>query len=186
LTTITVADLGLAMQGWAGQTEPDQARLIRPSRSPRPTAKPPKGFFTSSWDSERRSTAWLDFMRSTGQRHNEGRWLWTLAPDPDARVYVIDGWNDYRRLADAYPQRYENERNPHYAPAWHHVAALDPLPFDAVHVTARATQLASGQGPDDHPQFSDWDVESTLWLAWRLCPQECIGTIASDWTVTES
>jgi hypothetical protein len=100
LTVITTYTFGLGTQAWAGRSEPDFRRSLRPSESLGPRSKPQDDFFTSTWDSSSRSSAWLDFMRSRGQRTPEGRRVWLLVPEPSATLCVIDSLVDYETLAN--------------------------------------------------------------------------------------
>lgn len=186
LITVTVADFGLGAQAWAGPDEPDPNRSLRPMPTPGPRPKPHDGFFTSTWDVGRRSSAWLDFMRVTGERGPEDRMLWVLTPQPEATLYVIDSLADYKRLADEYPQRWNHpnvsSKNPDYAPNWNQIATAKPLPFDGMHATEAGIQAGNVQPPGD-PRFTGWDVESTLWFAWRFIKHELVGVIYDGWTL---
>jgi hypothetical protein len=115
----------------------------------------------------------LDYPKDE-QRTGEHRILWTLIPNPDATLYIIDTRTDYQRLADAYPKRWEGEvTNRLCAPDWHSVA---DLPVDGVHATAGAA--AGIEDPDDGlVPFRGWAVESTLWFVWRFSGQERVGQI---------
>lgn len=178
--SILATDYGFGAQAWAGVGDPDARLFSRPARTEGPRAKP-SGFFTSTWDAERRSSAWLDFLRTPGatdRRPREAERVWTFAVSEDTRLYIVDSDDDYRRLAGFLPQHYGNPKDPRYAPNWHDLARLDPLPFDGVHVTTNA--LASPPR-GDHPELSGWDVESTLWLAWPVTNARCIGRIIDGW-----
>lgn len=174
LQPTTVGEFGLGVQAWTGPTAPDPARVnVALTQYPRP--KPYNGFFTSTWDSARRSSAWLDFMRTNGRRNAEGRQLWTFVPDPTTTLLIINSEDDYPQLAHRYPHRYPNERDPRCAPHWFEIAAADSLPFEAVHVTAEAAAELDG-----------WDVESTAWFVLRFTSSECMGAITEDWTLTRT
>jgi hypothetical protein len=121
-----------------------------------PRPKPCDGFFTSTWNPDQQSCAWLEHVQTHGQRNlkQEGRYIWAFDPDPAITLFVIDSLDDYRDLANEYPHRYENERDPRCAPDWHTIYTTNPRPFEAVHVTAGAAVELEG-----------WDVESTAWFA---------------------
>src|SRR5438445_6696122 len=98
LATVTVEAIGLGIQAWAGQAEPDPNRRMRPRRTEGPRPKPDDGFLTSTWDAGRRSCSWLEFMHANGERPGEDRRLWTLMPDPKATLYRIDSLGAYKDL----------------------------------------------------------------------------------------
>lgn len=172
------------MQVWVGVDEPDSRRFCAPAPSLFPRSKP-SGFFTSTWDPQRNSCSWVDFLQARtadpSARRPAGKRVWALQPDPATRLYVIDSLDDFRRLADEFPKRYDNPRNPSYAPDWNQIALRRPLPLHAVHVTDAAIDAGATQDADDHPMFGGWDVESTLWLEWRLATLGCLGSVDSGW-----
>lgn len=147
-----------------------------------PRPKPQDGFFTSTWDPRRCTTAWMDYTRSEGHRSTEGRSLWLLEPDADARLYVIDVLDDFKALADKYRQSYDNPHNPWYSPNWCRVFDEGRSMFDAIHVTSAAVDAGKSAPGTEHPQFLGWDVESTLWLTARFTDRRCVGAL-SDWTI---
>jgi hypothetical protein len=120
-----------------------------------PIEKPHGGFFTSSWDEQRKTSAWIEYHATT-PRASESRSTYLLLPHTDALLYVIDSPKDYDRLTEAYPQRYaHNPNHPTVCPAWKDLAAEGP--FDAIHMTAAATD-------HDLPYAHRWADESTLWF----------------------
>lgn len=189
LPIVTVGGFSLGIQAWAGQSEPDMNRAITPGPTPGPMAKPQDGFFTSTWNPALRSSSWLDFMRTHGQRDPEGRRVWTLVPDPEASLYVIDSMDDYKVLADEYPQRWDHpnvsRKHPFYSPNWNQIATIILRPFDGVHVTRAAIEGGRAQSPNQHPQFTSWDVESTLWLTWRFTEYQLAGVLGDSWELEE-
>ncbi len=180
---MTAADFGLGTQGWAGLGPLDD-RSLRPASSPIPRPKPYDGFFTSTWDSSRCTTAWLDYMRSEGNRPTQGRSLWLLEPDADARLYVIDTLDDFKTLADRFPQSYDNPNNPWYAPNWSRVFDEGRSMFDAIHVTFATVDAGKSVPGTEHPVFFGWDVESTLWLSAKFTDCGCFGALGDDWTIS--
>lgn len=170
LNVMTVAEFSLGLQGWFGISEPDPNLFQQPGYSARPTAKPYEGFFTSTWDPDRSSTPWCDFLRSKGDRSAERRRLWTLIPDPKARLNIIDTMSDYHSLVEAFPHQW-NERNVRrkYVEAnWHAMAHSGGVPFEGVHATRASIRAGMERQVQGHPHFGGWDVESTLWLAWSF------------------
>jgi len=176
LPTSTVAELGIGTQAWAGRGEPDCTRSWRPAPD-QPRSKPVDGFFTSAWDAARRTCPWLDHLRGHGNRGPEGRRLWLLDPDPDARLYVIDGLGAYVRLADEYPRRWDGRVRPTlYEANWYAMADPDVLPFEGVH--AKQTAIENGGS-----RFRGSDIESTLWFRWSFMHVECAGAITDSLAV---
>lgn len=119
-------------------------------------------------------------MREHGQRTSDGRRVWTLEPDREASLYVIDALADYRALADAFPQRWDHSpKNPSYSPNWNQIASTKP--FDGIHITNGVVEAGRAQSPKEHPQFTGWDVESTLWLIARFTRYEFVGALGPRW-----
>ena len=101
LPTITVADFALPVQTWVGPSEPTPNGIQRPCRTHGPRAKPSNGFFTCVWNSEGRTTPWLNRLHNTHSKRvpdDEKRQLWTLVPDESAQLYVIDGLEAFEKL----------------------------------------------------------------------------------------
>ena len=185
MTLTACSEYGLGIQGWAGRDTPDNRKItFAASGSPRP--KPSDGFFTSTWDADRRSTPWLDFTRDGSPRSADGRSLWLLEPDADAGLYVIDSLEDFTLLAEAFPQRYDNPNDPRFAPDWCQMldGANDSLA--AVHVTEAAIVDGQRQPGSGNPQFTGWDVESTLWLSPRYKVVGSAGPIDETWSLSPS
>lgn len=188
LETATVAELGLGPQGWAGCSEPNRNKLTPPTEARMPRSKPIDGFFTSTLDPAQRSTAWLEFLRAHGERASEKRSLWILVPDREAVLYVISSHQDFKRLADKFPQRWEHPnvstKNPDYSPNWHTIATCQPTPFHGVHVTAEAIREGLRESRGTPPRFTGWDVETTLWFAWHFAEFERLGRIDENGVLT--
>lgn len=126
----------------------------------------------------------MDFMRTQGTRPPRDRErLWLLDPERDTLLYAIDSFDDIKALADEYPHRSNNPKNPTVHPDWQRVR--DEGLFDAVHVTARAIESVKAQPPADQWRLFGWDVESTLWLRWRLTGPRCLGVVTASWQLVE-
>jgi hypothetical protein len=158
LRTTSVAEFGLGIQAWlgGGPFDPD---LVEPASYPRLPRPKPEGFFTSSWDEERHTSAWIEF-KATTPRASEPGTVWLLAPDPAAVLYVIDSPHDYARLVEVYPHRYANPADPRIYPHWLDLAHGGVI--DAVHMTAAAATDPS------QSYARPWEVESTWWLGPKL------------------
>ena len=185
--TITGAELGI--QAWAGQGEPDPGKLWQPTPADSPESKPHLGFFSCDWDSECPSTRWLDYMRDIYVREQghrvrsgTGRCLWTLVPNPEATLYVIDSPDAYRQLANEYPKGRGltvDPNNPCCAPDWYKIAQS----CDGVHATEGAVRAGIDEPVMRHLNFTGWCFESTLWFNWQFIKQDHIGAVSDDWTL---
>jgi hypothetical protein len=180
LAVLSVREFSLELQGWAGLDTPDPARIGRPTRTEGPRSKPLNVFFTSSLDATGRSTSWMEWLHTqrSPRLETEKRWLFSLLPDPAARLYVIHDLDDYQRLADAYPHRWASPEVHNHAtvhPNWYEIGRLEPQPFDAIHATQAAVEEGRGG-----PRFSGWDVESTWWLTWSFVDVHRIGPLDGD------
>lgn len=163
---VTVADLGLGVQGWFGPGEPDPTQVFRPGPGPGPQGKP-ACLYTSSWNETSGSTAWVDFIKRYSERAGEDRRLWKLWPSGDASLCIIASVRDYEDLADAYPKRWSGPGSSLlYAADWCRI------PADAVHVTAEAVGELEDRPGNAQPEFHGWNVESTAWFAWRFLRHE--------------
>lgn len=156
---VSVAEFGLGLQEWLGAEPYDPDRVLAFTWPTRPTEKPPQGFFTSSWDEERQTSAWSELFATMPRAATESRTTYLLQPHADALLYVIDTPEGYERLAETYPQVYETSQRPP-RPHWKRLAAEEL--FDAVHMTAAAVSDKS------HWYAHSWGVESTLWLRPKL------------------
>ncbi len=157
LLATTVAEFGLGIQAWWGATHYDPRLVAQVAWPNQPREKPHDGgFFTSS----RRgyTSAWIDYQAKT-PRATESRTTYFLQPDPSAVLCVIDSPDDYDRLVETYPQRYDNRNDPRVCPHWKRLAVEGH--FDAIHMTAVATE-------HDCRYAHSWAVESTLWLRPKL------------------
>ena len=118
--------------------------------SPRP--KPNQGFFTSSWDEVSQTSAWMRSRSYRGDPNSSAPVL--LSPLQSATLFVIDSIYDFDTLANQYPHKYSNPRDPRVCPDWRKLPDL----VGAVHVTASAVTN------QDNPYAHAWEIESTLWF----------------------
>lgn len=108
------------------------------------------------------ATAWTDWCRDNMWDENVGsdsRFL-TIAPQPSARVLLIDSLDDLRAIVDAYPNPAEpypfvGERYPNWL-----ALATD---WDAVYLTDEG-QWATRMPPFGEPNLYTWDCATVLWL----------------------
>jgi hypothetical protein len=185
LSLTTVSEYGLESQGWTGSSDPDPAKIRFPSNTPGPKSKPPDGFFTSTLHPGEKGTSWMTYMKGNVRWTRENRSLWVLEADPEASLIVIDSMEDYRALADAFPQRWDDPsvRTPAYAPDWFALAQAD-ISVNGVHVTDAAVRDATVSA-ESRLQLSGWDVESTLWMRWSFISQQHIGRIDTNGNLIE-
>lgn len=185
----TAEAAGLGTQAWSGVGEPGPARVPNQEWPARPSPKPDKQFFTSTWNFSTSSCSWLERQRiwhrnpsGGGRLPRPGERLWLLDPVPTTLIFVIDTLDDFKELAARYPhRRKDNPRDPTLAPNWRHIS--ESAQFSGVHATENAIEAVAAQLPADQPRFSGWDVESTLWLRWSLTNQRCHGRVVGVWTV---
>jgi hypothetical protein len=87
----------------------------------------------------------------------------SIRPRPNARVLLVDGMDDLRRLVAEYPNTVGGapslDRIDRRYPDWVAVAAE----WDAVYLTD-AGQWATRLPPYDDPNLYGWDCPSVLWL----------------------
>jgi len=107
LSTVTVAECGLGNQAWKGVGVPNSG-FVRCAWPTQPAEKPDQAFFTSTWDVERRTSAWIEFP--TQWPHRQGEQIWLLEPDPSAHLVIIDAEDIANRLRWASAKVTKNER----------------------------------------------------------------------------
>jgi hypothetical protein len=160
LSGISVAEFGLGIQAWLGSGPFDPGRVEAVASPTQPIEKPQHGFFTSPWDEERQTSAWIDWQAKTGRASEDGS-CHLLLPHHDAVLYVVDGAEDYERLVNAYPHRRSDLPNhPKVCPDWQRLAQEGR--FDGIHMTASAVV------DKDLWYAHRWEVESTLWFHPKL------------------
>lgn len=128
-----------------------------------PMIKPGGGLWTSpvtAWENDRPvASAWTDFA-SDEDWFNPSFSLTVVQPNPGARVALIDGVDDLRRLVEAFPARVPAGRLG-VEPARPDWLALLGGGFDAVYLTAAgeaATRLSTPLN------LYGWDCATVLWL----------------------
>lgn len=146
-------------------TEPEHFRPITNDAS---WVKPSGGLWTAPVTKQAAgglvlSTLWSEWcVENMGWDSDEARFL-PIRPDADARVLLIDGMDDLRRLVAAYPNDAAASRvlTRHFRefPDWLAMAA----DWDAVYLTD-AGQWATRMPPFDEPNLYGWDCPSALWL----------------------
>lgn len=150
-----------------GGEAPDPALFSTPELVADLVRNKPRGgyFWTSTLDAA--GSDWLRWcmVESYGDpRDQPGQRFFVLRPRPDAQVYVIDGLDALRRLADLFPTLGANlfdreERGVGWNAALRH--------FDGIRLTEegeRATRWDSG----DLIDLYGWDCESTVWGSWAF------------------
>lgn len=117
--------------------------------------KPLDAFWTSTWDDDNGTSAWVEWCRAEEFGDIESQNLFVLEVSPDAKVYTVDSLEDLVYLLDTC-----GAVGTHYMPYvnWEKVAQ----DYDGVQVTDRgqwATRLTT-------PGLYTWDCESTAWFHW--------------------
>lgn len=146
--------------------------------------KPRGGMWTSSEDDKEN---WPNWCHGEGMASFVNRIQpWALTPDPGAKVYQIDTYEDLRALWTIYPLRDDptltrlntSVYNRPEAGAYRHEKkwidwAKVAESYDAVHLTA-AGQWATRMPGFDNPSAEHgldlygWDCESTWWARWKF------------------
>lgn len=138
-----------------------------------PNVKPKGGLWTSTYHPEH-GGGWVQWC--IGEEfecdRNDPTWqnCWLLEPDPAARVFEIDTYDDLERLCDLYghtdPERVGRHRSTY--PDWARVAE----DFDAVHLTDEGQWATRMTMPLD---LYGWDCECTLWFRWAFTDARSLG-----------
>jgi hypothetical protein len=176
--------VSLPTQAWVPRNEsaPDEKYFRAVEGTEHPQAKPPAttGFWTSTYD-PRTGSGWVQWCLDEEfccDRANPVFPLWTLEPDPVARIYTVDTYADLEALVAEYPHRRDYPNRGYGAwtdlkPNWEHIAR----DYDAVHLTEEgqwATRLT-------HPlDLYGWDCESTLWLRWMFLSATYLGGVRCE------
>lgn len=136
--------------------------------------KPKWGLWTSTYDAERHTSAWVDWcLAEEFGDVTAGSWF-VLTPDPSARVFVIDGLAALEHLTDNYPEPGTEAYTRRF------FACLDferlAQEYDAIHMT-EAGQWATRYST---PNLNGWDVECTLWFRWCFTDvSRCVGLVGA-------
>ena len=178
----TVANFGLGIQAWIGETVPDSNKLTKPRSTFGPVPKPRDAFYTSSWDSEKRATPWADYMKVNGSRSGANRSVWLLTPRPEAILFIVNDQDDYELLASQYEKRWDEGTASSAippAPDWNRIASNEQENrIDGIHVTQLAVDTSDLLN-------ASWGVESTLWLRWSfLANPKCAATVGERWQLS--
>lgn len=171
------------MQAWVG-SELDEGR-VRPLERGVLRMKPVGGLWTSTFD-ERYGSGWVqwclaeEFGRSRGDPVFP---IWTLDPNPEARVYEVDSYADLEALHERYGDFAPPPRSrlpifdlSHFGVPWldWHRIAED---FDAVHLTEEGQWATRLTAPLN---LYGWDCESTLWLRWAFVCTRDLGPMSYE------
>jgi hypothetical protein len=122
------------------------------------------GLWTAQWD-EQHGGGWIQWCMGEqfGVPH-DGKWdVWTLTPKPDARVLVIDTYEDLQRVYARWP---EAKLGSGYV-AWHGIGEQ----FDGVHLT----EAGQYRTRFSDPSLYGWDCESTFWYRWAFAEIAHVG-----------
>lgn len=179
--THRAAPLGLqAWVGREGKTTAPAPEYLKPvvGDAEWPRAKPLHGFWTSTYHGQHGS-GWCQWCLSEEfevERSDPTFRVWTLEPDPEARIYTIDKHADLKRLCQLYGRtRTWGEDSPYGPyhdtyPDWSLVAEF----YDGVHMTEK------GQGETRLTRplnLYGWDCECTLWFRWKFTAVADLGSV---------
>lgn len=131
--------------------------------------KPVGGLWTSTLIGD--TTGWVDWCRGEEFGDVDRRAWWQLNPEPDARVLVIDGEDDLRAVADAFPVETGWGDVPGLPSRTVSFDAMIAAGYDALRVTQEGhweTRYTPG-----HLNTYSWDCESTVWLSWCFTDVTC-------------
>lgn len=165
--------IGMAnLQAWVSTGSTPSAESFEPLNDRGGALRKPRGgLWTSTYD-ERYGSGWIQWCLSEsfdcGPADPVFR-VWTLEPDPAARIYEIDTYADLARLCERYGQTIEHGSYSETCPAWSRIAR----DYDAVHLTDEgqwATRFSD-------PNLYGWDCESTLWLRWAFVAVVDLGCV---------
>ena len=152
-------------EGWRPPASPEDVLAGRA----RPFTKPAGGLYTSPLERDCAHVtlptwAFRGYPAEKGELELEPSWR--VEPEPDARVALCDGWEDWEVLTAAYPHR-----DPHYR----HMVDIE-IDFarlaeavDAFWLTARGLhECQRAYHPGRMPVLLGWDVPTVLWLRWKF------------------
>lgn len=123
--------------------------------------KPLNGFWTSTYNTDENTSAWVDWCHSEDFGNPDACNWFLLAPSPKAKIYTIDTLEDLKVLA----ANYTNPATPAFMTMFTYLdferIARD---FDAINLTDHG-QWVTRHGT---PSLYGWDCESTLWFNWKF------------------
>jgi hypothetical protein len=125
--------------------------------------KPRGGLWTSTYQPDTQTSAWVDFCRteysaeSVLRNPDDLHWS-VLTPNLVARIYTIDHDDDLRAIVARYPLLLDPADT---APQRIDFARFSQ-DYDALHLTERGEQYTRSS----EPYLWGWDCESTLWMRW--------------------
>ena len=140
--------------------------------------KPLGGLWTSTWLGEERGSAWVQWCRANEYGSPDTENWFLLRPKKNARLYVLDNYNDLLTLIDKFP--YETDMYRSYARTEGRKEAMRYLTidfeklagyYDGLHLTERGNNQLHYCDP---PHLNAWDVESTVWFRWCFTSVERI------------
>jgi hypothetical protein len=161
-------DTAYGDQLFIGSERPAYADFEPPSSELVGLNKPEGGLWTSTWKGEPLLSRWVEW--AAGEQFYTGEDKgWVLTPKPGTKLAVITSREDYEALVEACPM--ENDMG-----KW----LLDY--GDLQHDYHGVWLTDGGQRETRHmhgnvESLYGWDVESTLWLDWRVAGIEPIGAI---------
>ncbi|WAT23512.1 hypothetical protein O0R52_22280 (plasmid) [Bacillus halotolerans] len=146
-----------------------QKSLIQPIENQIEIVKARGGIWTSTYNKELGSD-WVrvyDEIFGIPERGLDG---WLLTPSSKARVYIVDSYNDLKRMFNSYERKLDDIPDV--------IKMLDfekmSRDFDAIHLTVQGKEETRHSYPFN---LYTWDCECTHWFRWCFDEVESIGRI---------
>ena len=169
MSRLSASALDVPLQLFVGDVL-DAARFQPPKNPPSPiyVPKPRGGLWTSTWLGNQYGSAWVQWC--LGEDFcvpDDGMWNCTvLRPALDARVFVVDCRADLEFLVE--DSTITDSIGGVY-PDFEKIATR----YDAIRLTKKGMRATRSPWLDSN--LWGWDVESTLWLAWKFSEMVPIG-----------
>lgn len=146
----------IGAQTHVGRAKPQPERIDPIQNPDTPTGNKPYGGIWTSTLRDDGSSAWIDWCRKEEWGISDDMAVWKLAPNPDATILVIDTYDDFRELLDAFGWEIMGKR----AVDYERIAA--DTEYDAMRLTSNGQRDTRFE----RPGLYGWDVESTVWFDW--------------------
>lgn len=123
------------------------------------------GLWTSSWREETQDSEWVEWCCNNDIGFLNLYWH-LLTPKEDAKIIVIDTYQDLEQLVFAYGK---SMKTVIFGEIFHPLIDFEKMAkdYDALHLTTYGAGTLHLSFPND---MNSWDIESTLWFRW--CFQE--------------
>lgn len=128
------------------------------------------GLWTSTWDEQCRSSAWIDLCRQQGPDAVDDLHWHLLEPETPLQLYIIDSYQDLVNLIRTYPwtpKPLVREDNFMMGVDFERLSQK----YDGFWLTEQGKKTTRLSFPYD---LYSWDCESILWFRWCFQTQEHI------------